>query len=136
MMADRKRKSALNLDPAVSAWQKGAAENRAALTEKQKRDRQRTRIYIDVDEELKAVIEAIAGRDGEDTSMSQAAELLLSFGAVAYIEGEDDVRAAFREGRVPARTPRFGWNVSIPDLWQRILDGFGLNGQADGQVDG
>ena len=70
----RKRKSALKaLDPAVVEWQQGAAENKAALSEKQKRDRKRVRLNMDVDAQLKAVIAEIASIEREDTSLSQAA---------------------------------------------------------------
>jgi hypothetical protein len=135
-MVERQRKGSLNLDPAVVKWQSTAAENQAALTDKQKRDRARTRIYIDVDAGLKEVIEKIADIDHEDTSMSQAAEMLLAYGAVVYFEGQELLHEAFRVSRVPARTPRFAWHVSLPCAWQRFLDHYRNSGQVDGQKGG
>ncbi len=112
-MAERpERKGGLRVDPAVAAFQKNAATNTAALTAKQRRDRKRVRVMYDLAPEVKGAIERIA--DEQDTSASQAAALLLAWAAGRYFEGNGvakELREAFHDGREPARTPRFEWNV-------------------------
>ena len=85
-MADRKRVGGLaTVDPAVTAWQQGAAENPATVSGKRRRDRARTRVFVDITPELKTALERIAGWEhGEDTSVSQVTEMLLTFGVRAY----------------------------------------------------
>lgn len=137
MAADRKRRGGLGrVDPAVEAWQQGAAENPATVSAKRKRDRARTRLHIDVDEKLKAALVALTGLEREDTSLSQAAELLLAYGLREYARAVPELRRAFREGREPARTPRFGWNVEIPETWLYEIERFTVNGKVDGKIDG
>lgn len=137
-MGERKRVGGLaTLDPAVQQWQAQAAENPATVTAKRRKDRQRVRIFVDITPELKAALESIAGWEhGEDTSVSQATELLLTWAALAYGRGERDLRRAFREGKTHARTPKFSWNVTIPDEWETELASFIRNGKVDGKVDG
>lgn len=128
------RKGGLRVDPAVAAFQKAAAVNPGTVTRKQRKDRARTRIHVDVDAELKAALEQVAGWEHEDTSLSQVCELLLAYGLRAYVQEERAVRGAFREARSPARTPRFGWNVEIPAVWFREIGSFSGNGKDDGKV--
>jgi hypothetical protein len=136
-MTDRKRVGGLTrIDPAVSAWQAGAAENPATVSAKRRKDRTRTRIYVDITPELKATLERIAGWKCEDTSVSQVTEMLLTFGARAYTRGERELRDAFYEGRQHARTPRFTWNLEIPTAWDTEIEQFSGNGNNGGKDDG
>lgn len=137
-MAERKRVGGLTtLDPAVQQWQAQAAENPATVTAKRRKDRQRVRIFVDISPELKAALERVAGWEhGEDTSVSQATELLLTWAALGYLRGEHDLRRAFGAGKTHARTPKFSWNVTIPDEWETELDTFIRNGKVNGEVDG
>ncbi len=124
-----------NVDPAVSEWQKNAAENKAALTNKQKRDRARKDLQVKLDLASplrKAALELIA--EQEQTSVSQAGNLLLAWAMTRYFEGDAEIRDAFYEGHEPARTPRFVWNVQEPETWARLLDNFAAYGDVDGDA--
>ena len=134
-MSNRKRIGGLsNVDPAVAAWQSQAAENPATVPVKRRKDRARTRIHIDVDGETKAALEAVAAET--DTSLSQVCELLLAYGLHTYIGRTNGLRDAFHTDRTPARTPRFGWNVAIPEAWLSEIESFAVNGKVSGKVDG
>lgn len=137
-MGERKRIGGLsNVDPAVAAWQSQAAENPATVTAKRRKDRQRVRVFVDISPELKATLEHIAGWEhGEDTSVSQATEMLLTWAALAYQRGDRALRAAFSEGKTHARTPKFGWNITVPDAWETELRSFSDNGKVNGKLDG
>lgn len=122
------------VDPENRDWVEDAAENPATISNKKRKDRARVRIYVDVSPKLKAMLEQIAGWEhGEDTSMSQVAEMLLTFGALAYQKGDRALRAAFNEGKTHARTPRFTWNVEIPAAWDDEIALSLCNGNNDGK---
>jgi hypothetical protein len=122
------------VDPENREWVDGAAENPSTVSNKKRKDRARVRIYVDVSPELKAMLEQIAGWEhGEDTSMSQVAEMLLTFGARAYQDGDRALQAAFHEGKTHARTPRFTWNVEIPEAWDDEIASFLVNGNNGGK---
>lgn len=134
-MAERKRVGGLtHVDPAVASWQAQAAENPATVTAKRRKDRARTRIHIDVDMATKTALEVVAL--AEDTSLSQVCELLLAYGLHTYIGRLNGIREALRTDRTPARTPRFGWNVLIPETWLTEIEQFSSNGKVDGKADG
>lgn len=114
------------IDPDVAAFQKTAAQNPAALTKKQRRDRKRLRTIFDIEPELKAAIEHIAAR--ESTSASQVAAMLLAYGLRTYARADAELREAFREDRTPARTPRFEWMISAPETWFSEIETFRTNG--------
>ena len=137
-MADRKRFGGLmTVDPAVQQWQAQAAENPATVTAKRRKDRQRVRVFVDISPELKAALERVAGWEhGEDTSVSQVTEMLLTWAALGYLRGDRALRQAFSAGKSHARTPKFSWNVTIPDEWETELDTFIRNGKVNGKVDG
>lgn len=137
-MAERKRVGGLTrVDPAVSAWQSGAAENPATVSAKRKRDRQRVRIFIDITPELKAALETVAGwKHGEDSSVSQTSEMLLTFAVLAYQRSDEELLAAFRDGKSHAKTPKFSWNLEIPESWATKLEQFSAYGKVDGKLDG
>lgn len=137
-MAERKRVGGLTkIDPAVSAWQSGAAENPATLSAKQKRDRRRVRVNVDVTPVLKEALEVVAGwKHGEDSSISQVAEILLSFAVLAYERGDAELATAFQQGKTHAKTPKFSWNLEMPESWLAKLQQFAAYGAVDGVVDG
>ncbi len=130
-----KRKGGIKVDPAVLAFQQRAALNTATLTPKQRADRQRRSLQVKLDlasPSRKLLLEWIAER--EKTSMSQAGNLLLAWAMREYLRGEAEICEAFEEGKSPARTPRFEWNVYEPENWARLLDNFRDNGDVDGDV--
>ncbi|MBN2389924.1 MAG: hypothetical protein JXR84_04330 [Anaerolineae bacterium] len=138
-MGERKRVGGLsaNLDPAIAEWQKQAAENPATVSKKRRRDRERVRIFVDITPGLKAALESIAGWEkGEDTSVSQATEMLLIFAARAYGARDGELLRAFRDRKSHARTPRFSWNVEVPEEWDREIEAIFGNGKVDGKVKG
>ena len=114
----RTRFGGIKVDPAVRAFQKNAATNGAALTAKQRRERKRVRVNFDVPPEVKAALEKVADAEHEDTSMAQAAAVLLAWGLAAYIAGQAEARALFDDHTL-ARTPRFAWNIAIS---KRLLE--------------
>ena len=119
----KQRKGGMRLDPAVIEFQKKAATNTAALTKKQKADRRRNGRQVKLDlisAERKALLEWIAGQEG--TSVSQAGNLLLAWAMRGYLRKDEEIHVAFEEGRLPARTPRFEWNVREPEEWANLLD--------------
>ena len=101
------------LDPAVVEWQRKAATNPAALTPKQRRDRQRTRARYDVPAWLKSAVEQVA--EEQETSASQAAALLLAWALDLYRRNDPELLAAFEAGKSRADTLRFTYNIEIPD---------------------
>ena len=108
------------IDPRVEQWQKDAATNLAALSAKQRKDRQRVRVKYDLDPALKATIEATAKAEG--TSASQVAAFLLAWGMKEYRAGNAELRSALDAGRSNARTPRVANNLDAPHGW--IQPGF------------
>ena len=79
MGAKGNRAGGLGIDPAVTAWQADAATNIAALTAKQRKDRERVRVKYDLTPQLKAAVED--GAKAEHTSASQLAAFLLTWGS-------------------------------------------------------
>lgn len=104
-----------NVDPAVADWLKDAQTNKAALTKKQKRDGKRIRVIYDLTPELKAAIETEAKRQG--TSASQLAAFLLTYAVRAAKSGNDEIKAALRDGKTASRTMKFEWNLDAPENW-------------------
>ena len=127
---DRVRFSGLSAgrgaDPAVQDLLNGAVENRAALTRKQRRDRQRKRMAYDLDP---AVIDAVrrAART-EDTSASQLVNFLLAYALHAYAQGEGELATPLYEGKEGSRSPRFAWNLSVPAAWLESIQALLRNG--------
>ena len=101
----------------------GAVTNKAALTAKQRRDRQRTRVRYDISPTVKAAVEQIAKK--EDTSASQIGEMLLAYGLLAYLRREDDLMQAMSVNtRKRSRTPRFYWDMELPQEWLLALEAY------------
>jgi len=120
MNKKRTKKRFVGLDPAVTAvMTNGAVPNRAAMTSKQRRDRQRKRATYDMEPATKAAIEQIARKEG--TSASQIAELFLAFAVRAYQKKDMELLRAL-EVRMPANTPRFQWELQLSGDWRSSLE--------------
>ncbi len=113
---------ARRLDKRTEEWLKKASSNPGALTAKQRRERQRVRVMYDLPPEVKQAIERVAVE--QKTSASQAAALLLTWALLQYVGrgmAAREIDDAFYEGHEPSRTPRFEWNVEIPEDWIAII---------------
>jgi len=122
MTTRAKRQGGLQIDPAVAQWQEEAAQNLAALSKKQRRDRDRVRVKYDILPEMKAAIEAEAKQI--DTSASQLAAFLLAWALKEYAAGNPDLRQSLRDAKMTARTLKFSYNLAIPEGWvKRESDG-------------
>lgn len=114
-MRDKRRGGLSGADPKIKEWQKRAATNVAALTAKQRRDRERVRVKYDMPRELKEKIEEAAKAEG--TSASQFAVFLLDWIMNRWEAGEDQNEIGLRvwelmqEHKVPSRSMRFEWNL-------------------------
>ncbi len=56
----------------------------------------------------------------EDTSSSQVVAMCLAYALAAYLGEEPGPMAGFSQRR-PARTPRFSWNLEVPEAWQAAV---------------
>lgn len=105
----------MRVDPAVRDWQQSAATNRAALTKKQRKDRERIRVKYDMPPELKERIETAAA--SERTSSSQLAAFLLLWAMDQYEDRDSATGAALREmvfdAKEVSRSLRFEWNLNL-----------------------
>ena len=117
MTTKARRQGGLQIDPAVAKWQDTAALNLAALSKKQRRDRERVRVKYDILPEMKAAIEAEAKEI--DTSASQVAAFLLAWALKEYAAGNADLRQAVRDAMMTARTLKFAHNLTIPEEWMK-----------------
>ena len=117
--------SSLPADPAIAELLRGSVENRAALTRKQKRDRARSKATYDLPPGLQRAVAAVARR--EDTSSSQVVALCLAYALAAYVGEEPGLMAGLSQRR-PARTPRFSWNLEMPEAWQAAVAGLSQEG--------
>jgi hypothetical protein len=115
------------LDPAVQQWRDEAAENTAALTQKQRQDRERTRIRYDVEQWLKQAVAAEANRIS--TSQSQLGTFLLAYSLHLLITGDDDIREAIWRNKQEVNLLQFDYNLAIPKPIERDI----LAHQADQQ---
>lgn len=112
------RISGLKPDPAIADLLRSSVENRAALSRKKKLDRKRTKATYDLDPGLQDAFTALAKE--WDTSTSQAVALCLAYALHAYEQSEQGLLAAL-ETREVTRTPRFSWNLVIPEAWQEAV---------------
>lgn len=100
-----------------------AVPNLVAMTAKQKRDRKRKRAAYDIDPTIKAIVEQIARK--EDTSASQIAEMFLAYAVRSYLRGEKELQDALTlESRTRSRTPRFYWDLHLPNEWMLALESY------------
>ncbi len=111
-------------DPDTLAQMRDSAvRNKAALTAKQRRDRQRKRVMYDIDPTVKEVAQLLAKR--EDTSASQLVEMLIVYGIRAYFRNDPELTEALSlENRTRSRTPRFYWDLEIPEEWLLALEAY------------
>ena len=119
MAKKRERKGGLRIDPGVQEWLREAARNPAAMTAKQRWDSRRQRASYDLTTHIQEAVKAVARK--EDTSASQVVEMLLAFAMVAYARGDEELRGAFWGSKTPARTPRFSWNLEVPEGWKERI---------------
>jgi hypothetical protein len=122
-MAERKRIGGLtggptNLDPEIIKLRNGAATNQAALTRKQKQDRERVRARYDIDPRLKKAIEDAARSEAIDTSFSQFAEILLAYAYANFKQGKLE---RYFDEREFSNTPRFRYNYDLPEDLETFL---------------
>lgn len=107
------------VDPAVADWMRTAAVNHAALTRKQRKDRRRCRLLLDVPEALKEAAKREA--DNQDSSVSQVVAFLLAFALAELRGGNRALTDAMYEAKRPARTLQFSWELEIPEEWAHLL---------------
>lgn len=87
-MAKGERRGGLRIDPAVREWQQGAARNEAALTRRQRYDRERVRVRLDVPPAVAQGLEREAAT--WETSQSQLGAFLLGWALTKLHSGDDD----------------------------------------------
>ena len=122
MSSRRRGQKYSGLDPAVAVHlTNGAVRNKAAMTSKQRRDMERKRATYDMEPVVKAVVEQIAKR--EETSASQIAEMFLAFAVRAYLRKDFELMGALEE-RTRANTPRFQFDLHLPEEWQMALEAY------------
>ena len=109
------RKGGLRVDPAVAEWQQGAATNVAALTKKERRDRERVRVKADLPVEVKTAVERVAGE--VETSESQIVAFLVAWGLKRLRDGDRELVAALEGAKTWAKALRFKHDLSIPNNW-------------------
>ena len=112
-MADRKRQGGLRVDPAVAAWQKGAATNERALSGKQKYDRARVRVRIDVPA---VVAEGLTQEAAAmQTSGSQLGAFLLAWALFRLHSGDEALLQAVTDAHQDSRAINVRYDLVIPD---------------------
>lgn len=111
----RERKGGLTagIDPAVAAWQRGAARNEAALTRRQRYDRERVRVRLDVPQE---VADGLAREAAAwETSQSQLGAFLLAWGLHELHSEEGPLARAIRAARTWSKAINVKYDLTIPD---------------------
>lgn len=101
------------LDPEIEAWKAGAAENVAALSSKQKYDRARIRVRLDLPGWLKDALTSDA--ESERTSANQFGTFLLAWALWKYRQGDTGLREAVVDGKRMSRALRVDWDLEIPE---------------------
>jgi len=107
-----KRVGGLVVDPEVADWQRTAAENTAALTKKQRKERARMTAKYDMPRWLKMAVEEAAIEC--ETSASQMAAFLIAWALRLYRRRDVELVDAIWTNRSQARTLRFESNLRIP----------------------
>jgi hypothetical protein len=112
-MADKPmRVGGVRVDPAVAAFQRGAATNVAALSRKQLADRARVRVKADLPVAVKQAVAAEAAR--LETSESQVVAFLLAWSLHELHAGNAELVEALETARVYSRALRFIYDLQIP----------------------
>ena len=112
MRPQTERRRGLTIDPKVAQLLEDSVENRAAQTKKQRRDRIRTKATYDLSPDAQALVQKITAL--EESSASQVVEWLLVFACNEYLRANPEVLVGF-QGKEISRTPRFTYNLLIPD---------------------
>ena len=120
-MAGKNRVGGLRVDPQTKDWLDSAAENTAALTKQQRKDRGRVRLRVECERYpwLKEAIEEAAFEN--NTSASQMAAFLMAWALRLYHRRDVELVDALLENKEPARTLRFDRNVNIPRAVERDI---------------
>ena len=116
-----RRVGGLRVDPDTKAWMDDAAENTAALTKKQKKDRRRVRLRIDCERYpwLKEAVEAAAYH--HSTSASQMAAFLLAWGLRLWEQSDSELTDELLSHLRESKTLRFDRNLDIPQSVERVI---------------
>ena len=109
------RVGGMRVDPAVAAFQRGAATNMAALSRKQLADRARVRVKADLPVAVKQAVAAEAAR--LETSESQVVAFLLAWALYELHAGNPELVDALETARVYSRALRFLYDLPIPDVF-------------------
>ena len=112
MTAKGERKGGLRVDPSVAEWQQGAATNVAALTKKERRDRERVRVKADLPVEVKRAVAQVA-----EEAESQLVAFLVAWGLKRLRDGDRELVDALAGAKTWAKALRFKHDLSIPDDW-------------------
>lgn len=111
--ARNERKGGLQgIDPDVSAWQAKAVRNEAALTGKQKYDRGRIRVRLDVPEAVAEGLEREA--DSRETSQTQLGAFLVAWGLYRLHSGDAELEAALGASLVWSKAINVKYDLVIP----------------------
>ena len=98
--------------------QRGAVTNKAALTAKQRWDRQRKRRTFDLNQEVIDALRAIA--ETESVSMSRLANFLLARAILDYFQNPDFIQTLQAHKR-PVYTSQFDWVPEPPRAWLEAI---------------
>lgn len=114
MPKDKVRKGGLRgLDPAVVAWQQRAAPNEAALSKKQRYDRERVRVRLDVAPEI---LEGLAHEaQALETSQTQLGAFLLAWALYRLHAGDEDLAELLRSRRTWSKAINVKYDLVVPD---------------------
>jgi hypothetical protein len=113
-MAKGERKGGLkNVDPAVREWQRGAATNEAALTNRQRYERARVRVRIDVPEAVAHGLERESAT--WETSQSQLGAFLLGWALFQLHSGDEELAAIVEGARTWSKAINVKYDLTLPE---------------------
>ena len=114
MAQTRERRGGLKgVDPAVMAWQAGAARNEAALSTKQRYDRVRVRVRLDVPEAVATGLARAAAT--WETSQTQLGAFLLAWGLGQLQAGDGPLTEALQANRQWSKAINVKHDLLIPE---------------------
>lgn len=112
-MPKPERKGGLKrIDPDVSAWQAAASKNDKALTGRQKYDRGRIRVRLDVPEAVAQGLEREAS--ALETSQTQLGAFLLAWALYELHSGNVELAQALEAGRTWSKAINVKHDLVIP----------------------
>ena len=100
-------------DPDTEAWSDRATPNLAAMSRKQRYDRERIRVRIDTDEVVKQLLAQVSAEQG--TSSNQLGSLLMAWGLLQFVQGNEELLSIVSESRRTSRNMRVDFDIIIPD---------------------